>query len=175
MDFITLVQTRQSCRNFDPDQNVSQEEISACLEAARLAPSACNAQPMRFIVCTGESARPTAACIHSLGLNGFVKNVPCFIIVSEGNYNVTSACGSRIKGQDFRSIDIGIAVAHLTLAAAERGLSTCILGWFDEKKLQKLLKINKRIRLVIALGRARDKDALRPKVRKPMEDLVDFR
>lgn len=174
MDFIDLINTRQSCRNFDAAKKVAKEDILACLEAARLAPSACNAQPMRFSVCIGETAAQAADCIHSMGLNGFVKDAPCFIVVSEDNYNATSSFGSRVKGQDFRSIDMGIAVAHLTLAATETGLASCILGWFDEKKLQRLLKIKKRIRLVIALGYAKDGDLIRRKVRKPMEDIADF-
>jgi nitroreductase len=57
----------------------------------------------------------------------------------------------------------------------DRGLATCILGWFDEKKLQNLLGIKNRIRVVVALGCAADGYALRPKVRKELDELSDIR
>ncbi|MGE4486151.1 MAG: nitroreductase family protein [Oscillospiraceae bacterium] len=174
MDFKTLTSVRQSCRNFSKKE-VSRESITTCLEAARLAPSACNAQPMLVTVCTGDLGRDVGACTRSLGMNRFTADVPCFLVVSEAGYNATASIGSRVKGQDYRSIDIGIAVAHLTLAAAELGLATCILGMFDETKLKKLLGIKNRIRLVIALGYAADGDPLRPKVRKKMDEFADFR
>ena len=75
----------------------------------------------------------------------------------------------------YKRQDIGIAVAHFTLCATSCGLSTCILGWFEEKKLAQLLGIKNRIRLVIALGYAAENDAIRPKKRKSLEELVDFK
>ncbi|MEG2213350.1 MAG: nitroreductase family protein, partial [Clostridiales bacterium] len=92
----------------------------------------------------------------------------------EAHYNVSASMGSRVKDQDFRSVDIGLATAQLVLAAVDRGLSTCILGWFDEKKLQKLLGIKERIRLVIALGYGAKEEVLRPKKRKEIGEIADF-
>ena len=97
------------------------------------------------------------------------------VVVSEGAYNPTAACGSKIKHQDFRSLDIGIAVAHFCLAAQAQGLATCILGWFDEKDLQRTLQIHHHIRVVIAVGIAAENDPHRPKKRKTLADIVDFR
>ena len=174
MDFETLIKTRQSCRNFS-EKPVPRPEIEACLEAARLAPSACNAQPLYLSVCTGALVAQVGACTRSMGMNGFTEKVPCFVVVSEQSYNATAAMGSRVKDQDYRSIDIGIASAHLVLAAAERGLASCILGWFDEKKLRELLGVKGRIRLVIALGYAAEGDPVRPKKRKTLDELADFR
>ncbi|NCB52701.1 MAG: NAD(P)H nitroreductase [Clostridia bacterium] len=174
MDFKTLIAVRQSCRNFSTEA-VSKEDITACVEAARLAPSACNAQPMLLTVCTGDIGREVGECIRTMGMNRFTENVPCFLVVSESGYNLTSGIGSRLKDQDYRSIDIGIAAAHLTLAAAERGLATCILGMFDETKLRKLLGLKSRIRLVVALGYAAAGDPLRPKIRKKIDEFADFR
>ena len=81
----------------------------------------------------------------------------------------------KFKSQDFAAIDLGLATAHLCLAATEQGLSTCILGWLNEAKLKELLGIpaSKRVRLVIAVGYAAA-DTLRPKQRKPLEDLVRY-
>ncbi len=174
MDFEALVRTRQSCRNFSP-RAVGLDEITACLEAARLAPSACNAQPMHYTVCTGDMAARVGECTRSMGMNGFTAGVPCFIVVSEAPYSASAALGSRVRAQDYRSVDIGIAAAHLVLCAAERGLASCILGWFDEKRLKKLLGASGRVRLVIALGYAAEGDPLRKKVRKALSKLADFR
>ena len=174
MDFKTLVEKRQSCRNFI-SKEVPMEDIVACVEAARLAPSACNAQPMHFTLCTGSLARQVAACTQGMGMNRFTEQVPCFAVVKDERYNFTASAGSKVKAQDYRSVDMGIAAAHFVLAAEERGLATCILGWFDEKKLQKLLGTRSRIRLVIALGYAAPDDPVRPKVRKDLREFADFR
>ncbi len=175
MDFYHLAEARQSCRNFSAAKQPTQEQIVACLEAARLAPSACNSQPWHFTVCLGNLAQTVAKTTQGMGMNKFTDQVPCFVVVSEGAYNPTAACGSKIKHQDFRSLDIGIAVAHFCLAAQAQGLATCILGWFDEKDLQRTLQIHHHIRVVIAVGIAAENDPHRPKKRKTLADIVDFR
>ena len=72
------------------------------------------------------------------------------------------------------SMDIGIAAAYLTAEAAAQGLGTCILGWFDDDKLRALCNIDQPIRLVITLGYPGEKDALREKKRRDMEELVTW-
>lgn len=173
MEFSKLIEVRQSCRKFSAEK-VENEDILACLEAFMLSPSACNAQPYHISVCTGEKAAAVSECVNSMGMNPFAKNVPCFFVIREDSYSAAAALGGLIKGQDYRSIDIGIAAAHLVLCAADRGLNTCILGWFDEKKLKKLLGTSDRIRLVIALGRAAEGYPIRPKVRKSIKQISDF-
>lgn len=175
MDFQTLIKTRQSCRKFEQGKNVSEEDVAFCLEAARIAPSACNAQPYKLLVCRGESAKSVADCIHSIGMNKFAEKAPCFIVICENNYNITALAGSKIKNQDYRSIDIGILAAHLTLAATEKGLASCIIGWFDEKGLKKMFDIKGRARLIIALGYCEENYPLRNKIRKSIEEIAEFR
>ena len=87
---------------------------------------------------------------------------------------LTQALGAKLKDQDYRAADIGLAVSQLVYRAHELGLSTCILGWFDEKTLQALLNTNARVRLIIAIGYARADDALRTKKRKSLEELVTW-
>lgn len=89
-------------------------------------------------------------------MNKFTDNCPAFIVVVEEKANLKSRVGEIIKSQEFSSIDIGIATAHICLAATEQGLSSCIMGWLNEKKLKELLSIPKakRIRLVIGIGYA---------------------
>ena len=103
------------------------------------------------------------------------KNDPVFLVISETAYNRTASVGSKVKHQDYRSVDIGIAAAYLTAEAQTQGLSTCILGWFDSKKLRQLLDLKGEPRLVIALGYARTGDPLRSKKRKSLDNLVAWK
>lgn len=175
MRFEELLLKRQSCRNYDDSRPVSEAHIRACAEAMRLAPSACNSQPYEITVCQGELAAQVAKCTQGMGMNAFASKASCFFVVSEGDYNVTARAGSKVKDQDYRSVDIGIAVAQMTLQAADLGLGTCILGWFDEKKLMRLLGLKGRVRIVIALGHPAEGDPIRPKVRKDLDTLVKFK
>lgn len=174
MDYLKLVQTRQSCRAFDPARAVQRTVLAQALEAARLAPSACNSQPYHFYVADGGTARTVGAAVQGMGMNKFADDCPAFIIVTERPYSATAAAGAAAKRQDYRSIDIGLAVSQLVYRAQELGLSTCILGWFKEDVLQALVKTSDRVRLVIAIGYAKADDPLRTKKRKSSEDLITW-
>ena len=174
MEFQELLHRRQSCRTYDPDRPVEREKILRCLEAARLSPSACNSQPYHLTACTGELARQAAPLVQGGGHNGFASQGPCFVVISEAPYNPSAAMHARLTGRDYRSMDIGIAAAHLTLAAADQGLGSCLLGWFDEEKLRTLLGLEGEVRLVMALGYARPGDPLREKGRPPLSQLADL-
>lgn len=170
--FAKLLLTRQSCRAYDPDRPVEEEKITACLEAARMSPSACNSQPWHLTLVKGDTAKQVGDCLRGMGMNKFTVDCPIFVVVTEDSYNATAAAGAKLKDQDYRSVDIGIMAAQFTLQATDLGLGSCILGWFDEKRLQALLDTDRRVRLVIALGYPVKDDPLRPKKRKSMEDLV---
>ena len=173
MDFSELMYKRQSCRGYDENREVEQEKLDAILEAARLAPSACNGQPYHFTVCRGAKAKEVAKATQGMGMNKFASQAPVLIVVSEESYTKSAALGAKLKNNDFRSIDIGIAVAYLTAAATEQGLSTCILGWLDDDKLRAACGLKQTVRLVITLGYAAD-ETIRPKKRKDMDDLVSY-
>lgn len=173
MNFMEIAQTRQSCRSYDPTRPVEQEKLDAILEAARLAPSACNGQPYHFTVCRGEAAKEVAKATMGMGMNKFAADAPVLIVVSEKPYVKSAALGAKLKGNDYRSIDIGIATAYLTAEATAQELSTCILGWLDDKKLRSLCGVDMPVRLVITLGYPKD-DKLRQKKRKDTEELVTF-
>lgn len=172
MDYLEIARGRQSCRAYDPAREVEEEKIIACLEATRLAPSACNSQPYHLTLVQGELAKKVGNTTRSMGMNTFTKDVPVFVVISEEAYNRTAAVGSKLKKQDYRSVDIGIAAAYLTSEAHTQGLGSCILGWFDNKALQSLLNLKGPVRLVISLGYARKEDPLRIKKRKDMDQLV---
>lgn len=173
MDFQDLILARQSCRSYDTTKEVEEEKLQIILDAARLAPSACNGQPYRLTVCRGEKAKEVAKATQGMGMNKFASQAPVLIVISEEDYVKTAALGAKLKGNDYRSIDIGIAAAYLTSAATEVGLSTCILGWLDDTKLRQICGLSKPVRLVITVGYPQD-DALRTKKRKDMDALVAY-
>ena len=174
MNFIEIANKRQSCRNFDTAREVEDAPLMAVLEAARLSPSACNGQPYHITVCRGEVAKRVAKGTQSMGMNRFATDAPVMLVISEKPYCAVAAVGSRIKGNDYRSIDIGIAAAYITAEAEAQGLSTCILGWLDSKKICKACGADGTVRLVIALGYAKEGDRQREKKRKKLTELVTF-
>ena len=175
MNFLEIANARQSCRAYDETRPVEDEKLNAILEAARLSPSACNGQPYHLTVCTGDTAKEVAMACRGLGMNKFAVQAPICIVVSEMPYVKSAAMGAKVKNNDYRSIDIGIATAYLTAEAAAQGLSTCILGWFDNDKICKLCDLDQPARLVITLGYAKEDDTLRPKKRKDMAELVSYK
>lgn len=174
-DFLQLVASRQSDRSYDKSRTVEPEKLERILEAARLSPSACNAQPWRFVAITDpELAVKVGKATVGLGMNKFAKDAPVHILVVEESMNITSFLGAKIKDKYFPLIDIGIAAAHITLAAESEGLGSCILGWFDEKEIKKLTGIpaGKRLLLDITIGYpVKDK---RKKSRKAKEKVVSY-
>ena len=175
MSFHEIALTRQSCRKYNPHRAVEEEKLATVLEAARLSPSACNGQPYHLTVCRGEAASAVAKCVMGMGMNKFAADAPVLIVLSEEPYVKTAALGAKVKGNDYRSMDIGIAAAYLTAEAESQGLGTCILGWFDDEKIRKICGLEYPVRLVITLGYAAEGDPLRPKKRKAMEELVFFK
>lgn len=172
MDFLKIAQTRQSCRSYDEQRPVEQEKLDAILEAARLAPSACNGQPYHITVCHGDKAKEAAEATMGMGMNKFATQAPVVLVISEMPYVKSAAVGAKVKKNDYRSIDIGIVTAYLTAEATAQGLSTCILGWLDDDKLRKICGLDQPVRLVITLGYAKDTDVLRTKKRKDLTELT---
>ena len=169
MNFTQIAQTRQSCRSYQQGREVEPEKIQAILEAIRLAPSACNGQPYHVTVCRGEAASRVAAACMGMGMNKFAAQAPVLMVISEMPYVKSAARGAKLKGNDYRSMDIGIAVAYLTAEAAAQGLGTCILGWLDDEKIRQICGLSHPVRLVVTVGYAADEH--RNKKRKAMTEL----
>ena len=171
MNFTEIAQARQSCRSYDEAIPVEEEKLAAILEAARIAPSACNGQPYHLTVCHGQTAKDVALACRGLGLNKFAVQAPVMIVISEEPYVKSAAMGAKLKGNDYRSIDIGIVAAYITAEATAQGLSTCILGWLDDARIRELCGLQHPVRLVITLGYAKD-EKLRTKQRKELSELI---
>lgn len=175
--FLDLAKKRSSIRSYK-DTPVEYEKLLRCLEAARLAPSACNSQPWQFEVITDQSLCLAIAAQTHLsfsGLNKFTAKVPVFVAIVLRAQKLTAKAGGILKGKPFYFMDIGIAAEHFCLQAAEEDLGTCIIGWFHEKKVRKLLHTSrKRIPLLIACGYPEKKSASTPKKRLPLEDITNY-
>ena len=174
MNFSEIVNARQSCRKFDPERVVEEEKIHAILDAVRLAPSACNSQPYFVTVCRENKAREVAKATMGMGMNRFTADAPVMMVISEMPYNATAAMGAKVKKNDYRSIDIGIATAFLTLEATAQGLGSCILGWLDDSRIREICSIEVTVRLVVALVYHKADDVLREKKRKESDKLFKF-
>lgn len=173
MDIYDLIEKRQSDRAYNSSRTVEPEKIERIVSAVRLAPSACNSQPWHLIVVDDpEKVKVVAEAMNSMGLNKFAAEAPCHILIVQESPNFTARIGGWIKNKHYPLIDCGIAASHLTLAATQEGLGSCIMGWFDEKKIRKLLGIpsSKRILLDVAIGYSTQQH--REKVRKDLNDIV---
>jgi nitroreductase len=173
--FQWLVNNRQSVRGYKP-QMVEMEKLERVLEAGRLAPSACNAQPWKFIVVDNPELKNKIADATSnsiIGINHFTKQAPIHIVIvlEPGNFN--SKFGSFMKDKNLPLIDIGVVAAHLSLQATAEGLGTCIIGWFNETSVRKLLSIpkGKRPILILTLGYP-EKEEIREKKRKVIHEVT---
>lgn len=173
MNLYELIQKRQSDRKYD-SRPIDRDMVIKCLESARLAPSACNSQPWKFVVVDEpELLKEMASAAAGMGMNKFAAQAPVIVAVVLEKMNFTASIGSVIKDKEYSLLDVGIAVEHFCLQATELGLGTCILGWFDEKKVKKLLGIgNRRVPLLITLGYAAGEH--RQKSRKSLEEISSW-
>ena len=177
MNFIKLVNNRFSVRKYK-NIPVERDKILRCLEAARLSPSACNSQPWHFVVVdnpveTAALANKTTLPLSKL--NQFVKGAPVIIVLVAEKPVLSAQIGGMIKKKPYYLMDIGMAAEHFCLQAAEEGLGTCMLGWFNERAVKEYLAVpkNKSVPLLITLGYP-EKDTPPNKIRAKLEDIYSF-
>jgi nitroreductase len=170
MKFEELIVARRSVRKYQP-KAVEAEKLQALIEAVRLAPSASNTQPWKLIMVDDAAikdrvARATFSNVFSF--NQFAVEAPVIAVLTVENHSVLTQVVGWLKKRPFYLMDIGIAAAHFCLQATELGLGTCMLGWFDEAEVKKILKIPRAIHagLVITVGYEAENRQVRPKVRK---------
>jgi nitroreductase len=171
MNFLDLARRRQSDRGYG-DRQIGRDRIERCLEAATLAPSACNSQPWFFVVVDDPPLRDAVAeCLCDMVMNRFARSAPVLVAVVAEKPALLPRFGGFIKDKPYHLMDIGMAVENFCLQAADDGLGTCIIGWFDEPKVRELLGIPraKRVPLVITLGYPQGQ-ATRAKTRKAPDE-----
>jgi len=177
-EFLKLCRTRRSVRRY-ASTPVPRECMDRCLEAARLAPSACNSQPWSFVVADSEPVRgrlAEAAFSGPYSMNRFALIAPVLIAVLTERSRFAAAVGGFFRGVQYNLIDVGIACEHLVLQAAEEGLGTCWLGWFNEKAVKKVLALPRaaHVDILISLGYPADASPDRESARKILDEIRSY-
>ncbi len=175
--FLNLAAKRKSIRRFN-DRPVAKEDILTCLEAARLAPSAENAQPWRFLVLSDPDVKNRFAGQVFTGVykvSRFAAKAPVLILIMTRLNIITHRLGRWYQDIPFHLIDIGIAGEHLVLQAEELNLGSCWMGWFNNRKARKFFNIPRKYKItaLLALGYY-DKKPSRERKRKSMDEIVWF-
>jgi len=178
MALLDIIKHRKSVRDF-LDRPVEREKITLCLEAARLAPSACNSQPWQFVIVDDRPLRDRL-CQAAFGgvyfINSFAKTAPVIAAVVSEKGKFIARIGGMFRGTRYYLIDIGVACEHFVLQAKELGLGTCWIGWFNERAVKSILNIpqRKKVDVLIALGYY-DRGKLGPEHdREPVDKIASF-
>ena len=178
MTFKELINRRQSVRRYQ-DKPVEREKLQQLIEAVQIAPSASNSQPWKLILVDEPELKDKVANAtfnKFVAFNKFAPQAAVMAVLVIEKPKMITQIGGSVKKREFPLIDIGIAAEHFCLQATELGLSTCMLGWFNEKKIKQILNIpeNKRIGLVITLGYEPEDYKQREKIRKPVDEMSSF-
>lgn len=175
---ISSIVKRRSVRKFD-SRPVEREKILACLEAVRLAPSAENKQPWRFVVLDDPAVKQAFGETAFSGIyrpTRWALNAPVLVVLLAELDIVAHRLGKWIQGTPFYLIDMGIAGEHFVLEAQSLGLGTCWIGWFHAKKAGKFLKVSRKYRVcgALALGYPGSRLKPRPLRRKTIGEIGFF-
>lgn len=165
--FFDLVAQRYSVRTFSQEP-VEKDKILQILEAARLAPSAVNYQPWRFIVATDEDLK---AEICQAYRGEWLRNAPVIIVACADH----EQSWKRRDGKDHCDVDIAIAVDHLILTATELGLGTCWVCAFDAERLHAILDLPEHVEPIVLIPLGYPGEGPIPmKKRKALEEIVSW-
>lgn len=175
---LPVIRSRRSVRRFDP-KSVEREKILTCIEAARLAPSAENVQPWRFLVIDDPEIKTAFGETAFSGIyrhTRWAMKAPVIVVFLAQPDLIANRIGRFIQKIPFYLLDLGISGEHLVLQAQELGLGTCWIGWFDIKKTRQFFKLPKSIKVcqLMALGYPEKAWKSKAHNRKPLDDLVRF-
>ena len=174
MEFSQLVRSRRSIHHFTDDE-VTEEELTSVLKAARWAPSAGNTQPWRFIVVrrpeNREKVWESKTGIVDITPQNFIKKAPVHVIVCTDT-EAYKRKQARIRADLYSIQDSAAAAMTLLLAAADVELGACWVGMFREEALREAFNIPSSVIpvAIIPVGHTRSKESPRP--RKVLDELV---
>jgi nitroreductase len=176
--FRRLIEGRKSIRRYSEDRPVEREVLLRCLDAARIAPSAENAQPWRFLVIDDPEIRDRFSAEVFSGIykvSKFAARAPVLILVLARLNVVAHRIGAQVQNIHYHYIDVGIAGQHLVLQAEELGVGSCWVGWFSVRKARRFFSIPPKYKIVslLALGHYDTKPS-RERKRKPLEEIAWF-
>ncbi len=167
MDIYEAIQTRRSVRSYR-DAAIEEEKLQRIFEAVRLAPSARNDQEWRFILVRAAAARGHLA--NEATQYRFIGEAPMIVACCAETDGRLMRCG-----QIAYTVDVSIAVDHLTLAAAAEGLGTCWIGSFDEGLVKEILGIPPAVRVVALTPLGYPKDArAAARSRLPLSEILRY-
>jgi nitroreductase len=176
---LEIIKDRFSVRSY-LDKPIEEEKLNLILEAARLAPSASNSQPWHFYVVKDQEKRQALSQKMPLGLhvviNSFIAEAPMVIVATAGPIPILNKIAAFIINKKWYFLDLGIALEHMVLTAWELGIGSCWIGWFDEKKIKKLLSIppDQEVIAMLTLGYPKEERLPFPKHRKRMDEIVNI-
>lgn len=175
-----VIKERYSVRKYE-DRPIEDEKLQMILEAARLAPSASNTQPWHFYVVKDKEKIKALSEKMPLGtkvvINSFIAQAPVVIAATAGPVNLLQKITTFIVNKRWYYIDVAIALEHMVLTAWELGIGSCWIGWFDEKKVKKLLDIPQGEEVIdlLTLGYPEEKRLPFPKHRKKLEEIIKYK
>lgn len=171
MEYTELIRTRESVRNYDPNRPLSKEILNKILEAGRLAPSACNCQPWKFLlISSSDLLEKVKACYK----RDWIKDAPHILVVLGLR---DQAWNRGYDGYNSIETDVAIAMTHIILAAENEGVGACWIAAYNPVLLKEALNPdeNQLIFGITPLGYPKagfQKTAI--KKRKSLEDIAEF-
>jgi nitroreductase len=166
MDFIELVKKRYSVRAYKP-KPIENDKLQKVLEAARMAPTACNLQPFQLIVIQTKGREEELLRIYS---QPWFVEAPIIICAC----GIPSKSWIRRDGKNYCDVDVTIAMDHLILAATEQGLGTCWVGAFNAEEARKILQLSDDMEPIAFTPLGYPNDQPGDIIRKPIEELVSY-
>ena len=167
--FNKIVSDRYSCRSYSQEP-VTREQILAVLECARLAPSACNKQPWKYVVIDESQLLEQVYAAYD---RPWIKEAPAAIIVLG---NRSEAWHRKHDGYDATDIDVAITTEHICLAATSMGLGTCWICNFDPITLRTGMNIPEEWEplAIIPVGKPAEDIAIPEKKRKNNDEIIQW-
>jgi nitroreductase len=155
MDVIEAIKARRSVRKYKPDR-IPDEKLQTILESARLAPSAANRQPWRFVIVQETDRKKSLT--QAANNQSFLNDAAAIVV----------AIADPEASQRWHEKDTMIALEHMVLAATNLGYGTCWIGAFDEDSIKRLLKIPEKLKVValLPIGVPDEKPSARPRKAK---------
>lgn len=165
MEFLELIQKRYSVRAYKPDP-IEDDRLARVLEAARMAPSACNLQPFRVVVIETKGRKEELGRIYK---REWFTQAPLVLAVCA---LPKESWVRRYDGWNSAEVDATIAMTHIVLAASNEGLGTCWIAAFDPQAAREVLALPPEVIPSAFTPLGYPADASPSKKRRPVADLV---
>jgi nitroreductase len=172
-NFINLIKTRQSCRDFN-DKPLDIETIEKIASLATNSPSACNSQPWKMYLVGGEKVKEVTPALQNNGHNPFLSGAKGYIVITEKQAIYKEFVKTKFDKYHFVKYDIGELTAYITLVAEDMGVKSCIIGWINQEELRGVVGYSEEevCNIVVALGYS--DIPVREKKRKDLSEVIQI-